>query len=367
MQKGEEEAVNWNLRGIFLSCSFLFASAFLAQDEDALPPLIAAVRRGDVPAVTDLLAEGASPDARDAAGMTALHYAAYRGEVRAAEILLDAGARLTAVDLSGLSPLHAAAFEGRTQVVSLMIRRGAPLDATDRSGFTPLHYAAAGGHVEAIRLLLEAKADPAARSKGGATALALAERSKSAASVALLRGCATGPAPSGGAGARRPGPIVITDDDLLSYQDATAGWTVSSGSASSSPSTAGSGQPAPLSPLSAAAGVDRSERIRELRDRIHQLEGQLPTLREQCERYRRFNDALDNGKPLDQDLNDLANQYQSGDGYWLYSSGAKVADGTMKAKQLQRDTQSACDGIQQNENAIRAMRQEISRLQSGRP
>ena len=348
----------------WMFAAYVFLCSPLAQAEGAPPPLIAAARAGDVPAIEALLAKGVSPDTKDAAGMTGLHYAAFRGDVRAAEILLDGGAPVAAPDLTGITPLHAAAFEGRAQVVSLLILRGAPLDSADRSGFTPLHYAAAGGHVEAIRLLLEAKADPAARSKGGATALALAERSKSAAAVALLGSCATGPASSAGAGVKRPKPIVITDDDLVNYQDATAGWTVSSGAASSS-STAGPGRPAPLSFPSAAGGLDRSERIRELRDRIHQLEGQLPTLREQCEKYGRFNDALDNGKPLDQDLNDLANQYQSGDGYWLYSSGAKVADGTMKARQLQRDTQSACDGIRQNENSIRAMRQEISRLQSG--
>ncbi len=87
--------------------------------------LIEAVKRGRVAIVHAFLAKGASADARDDKGGTALHWAAARGEDSIVELLIAQGAAIDATDSSGKTPLAVAEGRGKSSVVALLRNRGA--------------------------------------------------------------------------------------------------------------------------------------------------------------------------------------------------------------------------------------------------
>jgi hypothetical protein len=86
------------------------------------------------------LQAGASPDAADSQGRTALHYAAENGKSHALETLTALGASLTAADHAGITPLHVAASSGHTAAVSTLLRLGADPKALSAKGLTPAQY-----------------------------------------------------------------------------------------------------------------------------------------------------------------------------------------------------------------------------------
>jgi uncharacterized caspase-like protein len=73
-----------------------------SQDE----PLRKAASYGNRREVERLLSEGADVNAKDKAGLTALHFAASQGGKDAAQLLLDRGADINAKDYVGATPLH---------------------------------------------------------------------------------------------------------------------------------------------------------------------------------------------------------------------------------------------------------------------
>src|SRR5688500_2961042 len=107
-------------------------------------PLIQAVQRGDVPAVRQLLRQGADPSAAQGDGLTALHVAAETGQLEIARLLLDAKAPVEARSrIGGYTPLHLAALRGHAAVVSALLAAGAdPAAVTTTGGVTALHLAA---------------------------------------------------------------------------------------------------------------------------------------------------------------------------------------------------------------------------------
>lgn len=195
----------------FLVQAFLAVSVLVAASQPAKPlggDLFSAVKAGDLPGVKALLAAGVSPKARDANGMTPLHYAAFRGDVAVGEALLARGADVDAADSVGMTPLHAAAFDGRETFAALLLSKGAAVNGRDRAGMTPLHYAAANGGEEVVRLLLAKGADPRALDLQGSSPLDLAARRNQARIAELLR-----PAPAGAPVQAKPARR-YTDQDI---------------------------------------------------------------------------------------------------------------------------------------------------------
>jgi len=84
--------------------------------------LVEAVKRGKVPIVQAFLAKGASPDARDAKGGSALHWAAGGGHPEIVAVLLEAGADPHVQDANGLTPLDVARRRGHEDVATLLAR-----------------------------------------------------------------------------------------------------------------------------------------------------------------------------------------------------------------------------------------------------
>jgi len=119
--------------------------------------LFDAVKRGDVPSVSSLLAShGALVNALD-------------------------------VEEGRVTPLHWAANEAQTQIAEVLLAHGAEVDAPSEHGNTPLHVAAARGHSQVAQSLIDHGADVNARNDGRMTPLARAERYGRKDVAALLR------------------------------------------------------------------------------------------------------------------------------------------------------------------------------------
>lgn len=118
--------------------------------------LHAAADRGDLAAVTRLLAGGAAPDAMDDRGVTPLHLAAAAGHVEVARALLDAGAHVDQMEFDGDTPLVNASALGHADVVGLLLERGADWTVESSQGYTPVQLARRGRHSPVVRLLRDA-------------------------------------------------------------------------------------------------------------------------------------------------------------------------------------------------------------------
>ena len=158
--------------------------------------LATAALEGDEAGVRRALAEGASVDACDEHGWTALHNAMLSGTpcLAIARMLVRAGASCTAVTDDGLSPLHlvhevdpkvdwkvsrGATADGRSSffapsLIQLLIDGGARVNAPSSDGRTPLHRASEAGASSSVMALLHCGADVHHCDHRGRTALQLA-------------------------------------------------------------------------------------------------------------------------------------------------------------------------------------------------
>ena len=101
--------------------------------------LIAAIRKQDVAAVKQALADKAEPNGQDPeSGTTALGWAALVGNVEIARMLLAAGADANGKSRDGSGPLSAAAFLGRADVCELLLNSGSDPKLKNNEGEDPL-------------------------------------------------------------------------------------------------------------------------------------------------------------------------------------------------------------------------------------
>ncbi len=121
--------------------------------------LLVAAAKGDAAAVVQALAAGATVDARDAGGRTALLLATHGDHLEAARVLVAAGADVNAKDAISDSPYLYAGAEGRDAILRLTLANGADLRSVNRYGGTALIPAAHHGHVATVRILLETAID----------------------------------------------------------------------------------------------------------------------------------------------------------------------------------------------------------------
>src|SRR6266498_4678422 len=99
---------------IVLTClvAALFGTASLAVGAQEMSPnlqLLAAARGGDSAAVARALAAGATPNARNRVGETALVIALKAGRTELAQQMIDSGADVNLAAVNGITPLMAAA------------------------------------------------------------------------------------------------------------------------------------------------------------------------------------------------------------------------------------------------------------------
>jgi ankyrin repeat protein len=87
----------------------------------------AAIKRGDLQIVLELLGRGTDVDARDRYGETALMLAAHAGHLKIVETLVAHRANLNITAKFGLSALMLAILAGQAEVASLLAKAGANL------------------------------------------------------------------------------------------------------------------------------------------------------------------------------------------------------------------------------------------------
>lgn len=135
-----------------------FALMATAQDMNQIP-LHKAAARGDAAMIETLLSKGASIDARDSRGQTALLVATRANRTEAARALIAAGADVNAKDDIQDSPYLYAGARGHLDILKMTLAHGADLKSTNRYGGAALIPASERGHVETVRTLIAAGVD----------------------------------------------------------------------------------------------------------------------------------------------------------------------------------------------------------------
>jgi hypothetical protein len=124
----------------------------MATDTDER--LLEATAGGDLDGMRRALADGADPDARDAAGTPAVMVATIARRPDALRLLLDAGADVDAQDATLDNPFLYAGREGLLDILRLANEAEADPTITNRYGGVALIPASERGHVEVVRYLL---------------------------------------------------------------------------------------------------------------------------------------------------------------------------------------------------------------------
>lgn len=139
-----------------------------ALSSDGLPPLVLAVKSGNIEMVRLLLdfvpvGEGGFAlhcEDGEFDPWTPLHYAAARGFTDISILLLDAGVKPDAQALRQMvTPLHVAVGHRHTEVAQVLIDSGADLLAQDFEQRTPLHYAIDDPNVDILKIIISRDAD----------------------------------------------------------------------------------------------------------------------------------------------------------------------------------------------------------------
>jgi ankyrin repeat protein len=150
------------------------------------PPLVDAARNADREALRSLLQHGASVNAADADGTTALHWASYRDDVETANLLIRAGAKVNAANDLGATPLWTASLNGSAAMVQRLLEAGANPNAALLAGETPVMVAARSGSPIVVEQLITKGANVNAHGARGQTALMWAAAQKHADVVKVL-------------------------------------------------------------------------------------------------------------------------------------------------------------------------------------
>lgn len=136
--------------------------------------LFDAASLGCVALAEQLLDKGASVQARNRGGNTALLVAAESGQDEALELLEARGADLEQRNLDGASALLLAAMSNERGIVTYLLDAGLDPNAANKHGLVPLIAAAFNGNGRMLDALLAAGADPAAADGSGKSAIVYA-------------------------------------------------------------------------------------------------------------------------------------------------------------------------------------------------
>ncbi len=150
-QFGDPRIVSW----------FLNRGAAVDQ-EDGLhyTALLTAARYGKTDAVRVLLDYGADPDRENGLGQVPLQVACGpESDFETVRVLVERGATVDAANAKGWTALAYAAKYGRMDTALYLLERGANPNGNSQAAYTPLHWAVNNGHKEMAELLIQRGAD----------------------------------------------------------------------------------------------------------------------------------------------------------------------------------------------------------------
>lgn len=146
------------MKARIISLSFAAAlaayGAAMAQGKTMDQRLIAAATEGDTARISELLAQGADVNTRDAQGRTPAMSATYAKRAQTVKALIEAGADVNIRDGMLNNPFLYAGAEGLLDILKLTVEAGADPKLTNRYGGTALIPAAERGHVDVVKYLL---------------------------------------------------------------------------------------------------------------------------------------------------------------------------------------------------------------------
>lgn len=129
-----------------------------------------------VACATTLIDAGASLNATNSSGMTAMHYAASTGNAAFVSLLVYRGADVNQTDSRGATALHWAVFEGFQYTAMLLVGYDANQKICDSEKQTPLMIASALGDAFLAKQLVVEGAPVHAKDKHGRTAMDIARQ-----------------------------------------------------------------------------------------------------------------------------------------------------------------------------------------------
>ncbi|MEO8200554.1 MAG: ankyrin repeat domain-containing protein [Gemmatimonadota bacterium] len=132
-----------------------------ARAQDAQSRLWDASISGDTAAITIALSEGASIDSLDTRrsvnGRRALNWAAWNNRVPALRLLLARGASINATNRTGFTALHHAAESGSDDALKFLLEAGADWTIPSTEGSYPVDTARLHANLGAVALLENAE------------------------------------------------------------------------------------------------------------------------------------------------------------------------------------------------------------------
>ncbi|CAH0481628.1 unnamed protein product [Peronospora belbahrii] len=140
-----------------------------------------------VACATTLIESGASLNARNSSGMTAMHYAASTGNAALVSLLVSYGADVNQTDSRGATALHWAVFEGFQYTAMLLVGYKANQKICDSEKQTPLMIASALGDAFLAKQLVIEGAPVKAKDKHGRTAIDIARQGAHFDTVSALK------------------------------------------------------------------------------------------------------------------------------------------------------------------------------------
>jgi len=138
-----------------------------------------ALNSGDKAKVDLFVRASFNVNVSDEDGVPALLIALKKGYTVVTQILLNAGADVNVKGKDGLTPLLIACGKpthGYKTIAETLIKKGALINTRDMLGYTPLLLSLSGGIVEIAEILIERGADLTATTRNGESALSLATK-----------------------------------------------------------------------------------------------------------------------------------------------------------------------------------------------
>ncbi|XP_033647610.1 serine/threonine-protein phosphatase 6 regulatory ankyrin repeat subunit B-like isoform X1 [Asterias rubens] len=131
------------------------------SDDDGVTPLMIAGRKGSYQIVEMLIDLGASLEATDKSGKTAMHHTIEHHHNDCVKMLIEADPSLAALtDSEGRNALHLATIDGDIELIQLVLPH-VDINAMDNEQHSAIHWATVCGLYNCISLLIESGCTPA--------------------------------------------------------------------------------------------------------------------------------------------------------------------------------------------------------------